>query len=44
MSTVLKGSWNVVTITVPASASGKQVGVEFQTNGAFSAYVDAVTW
>jgi hypothetical protein len=44
VSTVLKGSWNVVTITVPSGATGTQVGVEFRTNGAFNAYVDAVTW
>ena len=41
---VLKGSWNIVTITVPASNTGSQVGVEFQTNGAFSANIDAITW
>jgi len=41
---VLKGSWNIVTITVPASCSGSQVGVEFQTGGAFSANIDAITW
>jgi len=44
VSTVLKGSWNVVTITVPAGATGTQVGVEFKTSGAFNAYVDAITW
>jgi hypothetical protein len=44
VSKVLKGSWNVVTITVPAGCSGSQVGVEFQTSGAFSANVDAITW
>jgi hypothetical protein len=41
---LLMGSWNVVTITVPSNFTGNQVGVEFQTNGAFSAYVDSVTW
>jgi hypothetical protein len=44
VSTVLKGSWNVVTITVPSGATGTQVGVEFKTSGAFSANVDAITW
>jgi hypothetical protein len=44
VNAVLKGSWNVVTITVPAGATGSQVGVEFRTNGAFNAYVDAITW
>jgi hypothetical protein len=44
VSAVLKGSWNVVTITVPAGATGTQVGVEFKTAGAFNAYVDAITW
>jgi len=41
---MLKGSWNVVTVTVPAGAIGSQVGVEFKTGGAFTAYLDAVTW
>jgi hypothetical protein len=41
---LLKGSWNIVTITVPAGAIGSQVGVEFKTSGAFTAYLDAVTW
>jgi hypothetical protein len=36
--------WNIVTITVPAGAIGSQVGVEFKTSGAFTAYLDAVTW
>ena len=44
VSTVLKGSWNIVTITVPAGSSGMQVGVEFKTSGAFSANIDAITW
>jgi hypothetical protein len=44
VSTVLKGSWNIVTITVPAGATGTQVGVEFKTSGAFTASVDAITW
>jgi len=41
---LLKGSWNVVTVTVPAGAIGSKVGVEFKTGGAFTAYLDAVTW
>jgi hypothetical protein len=44
VSTVLKGSWNIVTITVPSGCSGTQVGVEFKTSGAFTASVDAITW
>ena len=44
VTSVLKGSWNIVTITVPAGAIGSQVGVEFKTSGAFTAYLDAVTW
>jgi hypothetical protein len=44
VGTVLKGSWNIVTITVPAGATGTQVGVEFKTSGAFTASVDAITW
>jgi hypothetical protein len=44
VTTLLKGSWNVVTITVPALAVGIQVGVEFQTGGAFTAHIDSVTW
>src|SRR4029079_14892171 len=43
-SKMLKGSWNVVTVTVPSGAIGSQVGVEFKTGGAFTAYLDAVTW
>jgi hypothetical protein len=43
-TSLLKGSWNIVTITVPAGAIGSQVGVEFKTSGAFTAYLDAVTW
>jgi len=44
VSSVLKGSWNIVTITVPAGSTGSQVGVEFKSSGAFNAYVDAITW
>jgi hypothetical protein len=40
----LKGSWNQFSITVPSSATGNQVGVDLTTTGAFTAYVDAVTW
>jgi hypothetical protein len=43
-SNLLKGSWNVVNVVVPSGATGGQVGVEFQTSGAFTAYVDSVTW
>jgi len=43
-STLLKGSWNVVTVAVPSGATGNQVGFEFQTDGAFTAYIDGVTW
>src|SRR4029077_6170078 len=43
-SNLLKGSWNVVNVPVPSRATGSQVGVEFQTSGAFTAYVDSVTW
>jgi hypothetical protein len=43
-STLLKGSWNVVTVSVPSGATGNQVGFEFQTDGAFTAYIDGVTW
>ena len=40
----LKGSWNAVSITVPSSKTGTQVGVDFGTSGAFTAYVDGVSW
>jgi hypothetical protein len=43
-SNLLKGSWNVVNVVVPSGATGNQVGVEFDTNGSFTAYVDGVTW
>ena len=43
-STLLKGSWNVVTASVPSGSTGNQVGFEFQTSGAFTAYIDGVTW
>jgi hypothetical protein len=29
---------------VPSSSTGTQVGVDFATTGAFTAYVDAVSW
>jgi hypothetical protein len=29
---------------VPAGTIGSQVGVEFKPSGAFTAYLDAVTW
>ena len=44
VSTLLKGSWNVVNITVPSGITANQVGVDFATSGAFSAYVDSVTY
>ena len=44
VTTLLKGSWNVVNITVPAGVTANQVGVDFTTGGAFSAYVDSVSW
>ena len=43
-SELLRGSWNVVNVVVPSGATGSQVGVEFQTSGAFTGYVDSVTW
>ncbi len=43
-SDLLKGSWNAVNVVVPSGATGSQVGVELQTNGAFTGYVDSVTW
>jgi hypothetical protein len=39
-----RGSWNAFSITVPSSSTGTQVGVDFATTGAFTAYVDAVSW
>jgi hypothetical protein len=39
-----RGSWNAFSITVPSSSTGTQVGVDFATSGAFTAYVDAVSW
>ena len=40
----LRGSWNTVSVTVPSSKTGTQVGVDFATSGAFTAYIDGVTW
>jgi len=40
----LKGSWNQFGISVPSSSTGSQVGVDLTTTGAFTAYIDAVTW
>ena len=42
-SDLLKGSWNVINVVVPSGATGTQVGVELQTSGSFTAYVDSVT-
>ncbi len=39
-----KGSWNAFSITVPSSKTGTQVGVDFVTSGAFTTYVDGVSW
>ncbi len=44
VTNLLKGSWNVVSMNVPASVTANQVGVDFTTGGAFTAYVDSVTW
>ena len=44
ITTSLKGSWNAVSITVPSTKTGTQVGVDFATSGAFTVYVDAVSW
>jgi hypothetical protein len=40
----LKGSWNAFSISVPSSSTGRQVGIDLTTTGAFTAYIDAVTW
>ena len=44
VANLLKGTWNAVTVTVPSGATGTQVGIEYQTSGAFTSYVDSVTW
>jgi hypothetical protein len=44
VTSMLKGTWNAVTITVPTGVTANQVGVDFATGGAFTAYVDSVTW
>jgi hypothetical protein len=44
LGSFLRGSWNVVNITVPSGVTANQVGVDFNTAGAFTAYVDSVTW
>jgi len=44
VTNLLKGSWNVVSMNVPAGVTANQVGVDFTTGGAFTAYVDSVTW
>ena len=44
ISRYYRGSWNAFSITVPSSNTGTQVGVDFTTNGAFTSYVDAVSW
>ncbi len=44
VTNLLKGSWNVVNMTVPAGVTANQVGVDFTTGGAFTAYVDSVGW
>jgi hypothetical protein len=44
VTNLLKGSWNAVSMTVPSTITANQVGVDFTTGGAFTAYVDSVTW
>ena len=44
VANLLKGSWNVININVPSSVTANQVGIDFSTGGAFTAYVDSVTW
>jgi hypothetical protein len=44
ISRYYQGSWNAFSITVPSSNTGTQVGVDFTTTGAFTSYVDAVSW
>jgi hypothetical protein len=39
-----RGAWNAFSITVPSGSTGTQVGVDFATTGAFTSYVDAVSW
>jgi hypothetical protein len=41
---LIPNAWNPVTITLPAGFTGNQVGVEFQTTGAFTAFVDSIRW
>jgi len=40
----LRGSWNHFSITVPSSATGNQIGLDLTTTGAFTAYIDSVSW
>jgi hypothetical protein len=44
VGTLRTGAWNPITVTVPAGSTGNQVGVEFVTRGAFTAFVDSVRW
>jgi len=44
ISRYYRGSWNAFSITVPSSNTGTQVGIDFATTGAFTSYVDAVSW
>jgi hypothetical protein len=44
ISRYYQGAWNAFSITVPSTNTGTQVGVDFTTNGAFTSYVDAVSW
>src|SRR5262249_7311716 len=38
------GRWTPIVTTVPAGNTGNQVGVEFQTRGAFVAFIDSISW
>jgi hypothetical protein len=44
ISRYYRGSWNAFSITVPSGSTGTQVGVDLATTGAFTSYVDAVSW
>ena len=40
----VRGSWNTIRVTVPSGAAATQLGIDFTTSGAFTAYVDGVGW
>ena len=48
MSALTANAWNTIKVTVPSNAVTPlyQLGVQFQTNGAWtsSCYVDSVSW